>query len=37
DGIAEHLGVPLPVVEDALGLLSTHDLVRREDGRWTIE
>ena len=37
DGIAEHLGVPLPVVEDALDLLSTHDLVRREDGHWTIE
>jgi ArsR family transcriptional regulator len=37
DGIAEHLGVPLPVVEDALGLLSTHDLVRREDRHWTIE
>ena len=37
DGIADHLGVPLPVVEDALGLLSTHDLVHRADGRWAVE
>ena len=34
--IAEHLGVPLPVVEDALDLLSTHDLVREDDDGWTI-
>jgi ArsR family transcriptional regulator len=37
DGIGEHLGVPLPVVEDALDLLSTHGLVRRQDGQWVIE
>ena len=37
DALAERLGVPLPVVEDALDLLSTNGLVRRENGRWTVE
>jgi ArsR family transcriptional regulator len=37
DALAEQLGVPLPVVEDALDLLATHGLVRRENGRWTVE
>ena len=37
DELAERLGVPLPVVEDALGLLSRHGFVRRRDGGWTIE
>lgn len=35
--IAERLGVPLAIVEDALDLLATNGLVRREDGHWTIE
>ena len=37
DALAERLGVPLPIVEDALGLLSSHDLVRRTNDEWTIE
>ena len=37
DALAERLGVPLPVVEDALDLLATNGLVRRENGRWTVE
>ncbi|WP_435077423.1 ArsR/SmtB family transcription factor [Halococcus sp. AFM35] len=37
DALAEQLGVPLPVVEDALDLLSTNGLVSRENGRWTVE
>jgi ArsR family transcriptional regulator len=37
DELAEHLGVPLPLVEDALDLMATHGLVSREDGRWVIE
>ena len=37
DALAERLGVPVPVVEDALDLLATHGLVSRENGRWVIE
>jgi ArsR family transcriptional regulator len=37
DALAEQLGVPVAVVEDALELLSRHGLVRREEGRWTVE
>ncbi|RJT01172.1 metalloregulator ArsR/SmtB family transcription factor [Halococcus sp. IIIV-5B] len=37
DKLAERLGVPLPVVEDALDLLMTHGLASRENGRWTVE
>jgi ArsR family transcriptional regulator len=37
DALAERLGVPVAVVEDALDLLATHGLVSRENGRWTVE
>lgn len=37
DALSERLGVPPPVVEDALDLMEGHGLVRREDGRWAIE
>lgn len=37
EALAEQLGVPLPVVEDALDLLTTHGLVSRDRGRWTVE
>lgn len=36
DAIAERLGVPFPVVEDALELMATHGLVEQVDGRWAI-
>lgn len=35
--LADRLGVPLPVAEDALDLLATHGLITRENGRWVIE
>jgi ArsR family transcriptional regulator len=37
DALAEQLGVPVAVVEDALDLLATHGLVSRENGRWMVE
>jgi ArsR family transcriptional regulator len=37
ESLAERLGVPLPVVEDALDLMETHSLVRRTNEGWTIE
>ena len=37
EAVAERLGVPLAIIEDALDLLATNGLVRREDGHWTIE
>ncbi len=36
DALSERLGVPLPVVEDALDLMATHGLVHRENEQWTI-
>jgi ArsR family transcriptional regulator len=37
DALAERLGVPVAVVEDALDLLATHGLVSRKNDRWTVE
>jgi ArsR family transcriptional regulator len=37
EALSERLGVPVPVVEDALDLMATHGLVGREDGRWVVE
>ncbi|HET7324045.1 MAG TPA: metalloregulator ArsR/SmtB family transcription factor [Halococcus sp.] len=37
DGLSERLGVPPPIIEDALNLMERHGLVGREGERWVIE
>lgn len=37
NALAERLGVPRPVVEDALDLMESHGFIYHEDGRWVVE